>query len=150
MPPRIAVREIAFFERQVPFTKPFRFGAVVINAAAQAFVRVEIEVEGKGSSVGASAELMAPKWFDKRPQLAPEQTVEELRRTLGIARDLYTTHSGFETAFGIHAARVAAQIEACAREDIPPLAACYGPAEIDKAILDALLRAFAMNFFDGM
>ena len=38
MPPRIAVRDISFFERQVPFTKPFRFGAVVINAAAQAFV----------------------------------------------------------------------------------------------------------------
>ena len=61
MPPRIAVRDISFFERQVPFAKPFRFGAVVINAAAQAFVRVEIEVEGKSTSVGASAELMAPK-----------------------------------------------------------------------------------------
>src|SRR5882762_9697049 len=81
MPPRIAVRDISFFERQVPFTKPFRFGAVVINAAAQAFVRVEIEIEGKSTSVGGSAELMAPKWFDKRSQLTPEQTVEELRRS---------------------------------------------------------------------
>ena len=86
MPLRVAVRDISFFERPVPFTKPFRFGAVVINAAVQAFVRVEIEVEGKGTSVGASAELMAPKWFDKRAHLAPEQTVEELRRSLVIHR----------------------------------------------------------------
>jgi hypothetical protein len=150
MPPRIAVRDISFFERQVPFTKPFRFGAVTINAAAQVFVRVEIEVEGKSTSVGASAELMAPKWFDKRPSLTPEQTVAELRRSLMIARELYLTASGFETAFGLHAARIAAQVEACAKEDIPPLAAGYGPAEIDKAILDALLCCLEVNFFDGM
>ena len=36
-----------------------------------------------------------------------------------------------------------AQVAACAEEDIPPLAASFGPAEIDKAILDALLRASA-------
>jgi hypothetical protein len=59
-------------------------------------------------------------------------------------------HRGFDTAFGLHAACVGAQVEACAREDIPPLAAAYGPAEIDKAILDALLRCVGVNFFDGM
>jgi hypothetical protein len=150
MPSRIAVRDISLFERPVAFAKPFRFGAVVINSAVQAFVRAVIEVEGKGTSVGASAELMAPKWFDKRAQLSPEQTVLELRRSLAIARDLYLAGSGFDTAFGLHASRLAAQVEACAREDIPPLAAAYGPAEIDKAILDALLRGLGMNFFDGM
>jgi hypothetical protein len=150
MAPRLAVRDIAFFERPVPFTKPFRFGAVVINASAQAFVRVEIEVEGKGTSVGASAELMASKWFDKRAHLSPQQTVGELRRSLAIARDLYLSRSGFDTAFGTHATRIAAQVEACAKEDIPPLAAAFGPAEIDKAILDALLRSVGVNVFDGM
>src|SRR6476660_8222555 len=150
MAPRLAVRDIAFFERPVPFTKPFRFGAVVINASMQVFVRVEIEVEGKGTSVGASAELMASKWFDKRAHLSQQQTVAELRRSLAIARDLYLSRSRFDTAFGTHAARIAAQVEACAKEDIPPLAAAFGPAEIDKAILDALLRGKLANFFDGM
>jgi hypothetical protein len=123
---------------------------VVINEAAQAFVRAEIEVEGKGISIGASAELLVPKWFDKRPHLEPEETVWELRRSLMIARDLYLAGSRFETAFGLHARCLAAQIEACAKEDIPPLAAAYGPAEIDKAVLDALLRCASVNFFDGM
>jgi hypothetical protein len=147
---RLAVRDIAFFERPVAFVRPFRFGAVVINAAPQMFVRVEIEVEGKGTAVGASAEMLVPKWFDKRAQLSPEQTVTELRRSLLIARDLYLAHSGFDTAFGLHAGCIATQVAACAKEDIPPLAAAYGPAEIDKAILDALLRSAGVNFFDGM
>jgi L-alanine-DL-glutamate epimerase-like enolase superfamily enzyme len=147
---RLAVRDIAFFERPVAFVRPFRFGAVVINAAPQMFVRVEIEVEGKGSSVGAAAEMLVPKWFDKRPYLSPDETVDELRRSLLIARELYLGHQGFDTAFGLHAACIGAQVEACAKEHIPPLAAAYGPAEIDKAILDALLRSAGVNFFDGI
>ena len=150
MAPRLAVRDITLFERPVPFVRPFRFGAVTVNASTQIFVAVVIEVEGKEVSVGATAELLAPKWFDKRSHLSSEETAAELRRSLLIARDLYLAGDGFETAFGLHAARFAAQVAACAKEDIPPLAAGYGPAEIDKAVLDALLRASDMNFFDGM
>ena len=36
-----------------------------------------------------------------------------------------------------------------AREGIPPLAAAFGPAEIDKAIVDALFRALGVDVFDG-
>ena len=61
MPPRLAVRDIAFFERPVTFARPFRFGAVVINATPQAFVLVEIEVEGKGRAVGASRRIPGAK-----------------------------------------------------------------------------------------
>ncbi|MEW6643258.1 MAG: hypothetical protein AB1586_22320 [Pseudomonadota bacterium] len=147
---RLAVRDIALFERQVRFAKPFRFGAVTVDTAPQAFVRVEIEVEGRGTSVGASAEMMMPKWFDKRPQLSPAATVDELRRSLAIARELYLAGDGFDTAFGLHAARVGDQLARCAKENIPSLAAAFGPAEIDKAILDALLRALGADFFTAM
>jgi hypothetical protein len=150
MAPKLAVRDIAFFERPIDFVRPFRFGSVTITKATQIFVRAEIELEDGSTSVGASAEMMAPKWFDKRPHLSAEQSAAELRRALMIARDLYLARDGFETAFGLHAARIGAQVAACTREDIPALAAAYGPAEIDKAVLDALLRAVGENFFDGM
>jgi hypothetical protein len=149
MPLRLAVRDIALFEQPVTFARPFRFGAVVMEAPTQAFVRAEIEVEGKGKPIGATAELLAPKWFDKRPQLSTDETVAELKRSLLIARDFYLGARD-DTAFGLHAQVIGAQVEACAREDIPPLAAAFGPAEIDKAILDALLRCTGVNFFDGM
>ena len=150
MPLRLMVHDIALFERPVAFARPFRFGAVVVEAATQAFVRVEIEVEGKGRAVGASAELLAPKWFDKRAQLSSEETVDELKRSLAIARKFYLSALGYDSAFGLHAQHIAAQVAACAKQDIPPLAAAFGPAEIDKAILDALLRCVDANVFDGM
>ena len=150
MAPRLAVRELAFFERPIDFVRPFRFGSVTITKATQIFVRAEIELEDGSTSAGGSAEMMAPKWFDKRPHLSAEESAAELRRALMIARDLYLTRDGFETAFGLHASRIGAQVAACTKEDIPALAAAYGPAEIDKAVLDALLRALAKNFFDGM
>ncbi|WP_439363847.1 hypothetical protein ACNJYD_27220 [Bradyrhizobium sp. DASA03005] len=150
MSPRLKLRDIAFFERPVQFARPFRFGAITINATPQLFVRAEIEVEGRGSAVGASAELLVPKWFDKRPELSPAQTVDGLRRSLQIARGLYLAQTGFQTAFHLHASCIGDQVAACAKENIPPLAAAYGPAEIDKAIIDALLRAVGASFFDGM
>ncbi len=128
MPCRLALRDIALFERPVRFARPFRFGVVTISEASQAFVRVEIEAEGRGRAVGASAELLAPKWFDKRPQLSPEATVDELRRSLLIARELYLAQSGLRTAFALHAACITAQYAACAKQDIPLLAAAFGPA----------------------
>ena len=150
MPLRLRLRDIALFERPVRFARPFRFGAVTLNATPQLFVRAEIEVEGSGTAIGASAEMLVPKWFDKRPELSPDETVDELRRSLQVARGLYLAHDRFDTAFGLHAACITAQVAACLKEDIPLLAAAYGPAEIDKAILDALLRVAATNFFDGM
>jgi hypothetical protein len=137
MAPRLAVRDISLFERPIPFAKPFRFGSVVVTSSVQVFVRDEIE-------------MMASKWFDKRAHLSPQQTVDGLRRALGIARELYLARPDFDTAFGHHAAAISAQIDACAKADIPPLAAGFGPAEIDKAILDALLRGCETGFFDGM
>jgi len=147
---RFTLRDIALFERPVRFARPFRFGAVTVEATPQLFVRAEIETEGGARSVGAAAELMVPKWFDKRPQLSPEQTVADLRRSLAIAHELYLAHEGFDTAFGLHAACIGAQLSACAKQDIPPLAAAYGPAELDKAVLDAVLRAARIDFFRGM
>ncbi|WP_342723262.1 hypothetical protein AAFG07_29390 [Bradyrhizobium sp. B097] len=150
MPLRLKVNDIAFFERPLVFARPFRFGAVTITASTQLFVRVEIEVEGKGRATGASAEMLAPKWFDKRLHLTEAQSLDGLRRSLAIARELYLANRSFETAFGLHALCIGPQVAACAAEDIPPLAAAFGPAEIDKAILDALLRVAGANFFDGM
>ena len=109
MAPRLAIRDIAFFERPVTFARPFRFGAITVTATPQAFVLVEVDVEGKGRAVGASAELLVPKWFDKRPQLSPAETIEALRHSLLIARELYLSRKEFDTAFGLHAACIAQQ-----------------------------------------
>ena len=150
MAPRLTVRDVSFAERRVPFVTPFRFGAVTVNEAAQLFVHVEIDVEGRGRSVGATAELLVPKWFNKDPTLSADDTVEQLRRAATLARDIYLSTDEPTTAFALHAASVGRVVAACAREDIPSLAAAFGPAEIDKAVLDALLRALGADVFTGL
>ena len=148
--PKVKLIAADFFERPVRLRLPFRFGNATLTEAPQVFVRVRIKLGDGREGEGVSAELLAPKWFDKRVHLSSEQTVDELRSSLGIARELYLSAPGFDSAFGLHAQHLAAQVAACARQDIPPLAAVFGPAEIDKAILDALLRCADINVFDGM
>ena len=148
MVPKIAIKAIDFFERRTPFRHPFRFGAVTVNEASQLFVHVSADVDGKSSS-GVTAELMVPKWFNKDPVLSAEETVDQLRRSAAIARDIYL-EARPDTAFGLHAACYDPQVAECGKADIPPLAAAFGAAEIDKAVLDALLRAVSTDFFAGM
>jgi hypothetical protein len=149
MTPKLTVKNVWLSERPVDFRLPFRFGDVTVTCAPQAFVRVEIELDGKRST-GASAELMVPKWFDKNPALSIEQTIDQLRCSLALARDSYLVERRAETAFGLHAAVYPGHIKACAGEAIPPLAAAYGLAEIDKAVVDALLRALRVDVFAGL
>jgi hypothetical protein len=150
MAPTITIRDIAITERKVAFTHPFRFGAVTVEGANEVFVQVEIDVEGYGRSRGATAELIVPKWFDKNPALSLDETVQELRTSLAEARSLYLAAPRGETAFGLHAACYRPLIDTCVKQGMPKLAAAYGAAEIDKAILDALLRAIGLDVFTGL
>jgi hypothetical protein len=96
---------------------------------------------------GASAEFWSQMVRQAAASVA-EETVDELRRSLLIARELIwriRLRDRVRPARSLHR-RADRSLR---KEDIPPLARGYGPAEIDKAILDALLRAPA-NFFDGM
>jgi hypothetical protein len=149
MPPLLQVCDLTLHERPVRFRKPFRFGAVTVEAADQVFVTATVEVAGHGRATGMSAELMVPKWFDKNPALDIADTVAELRRSLEIACDLYLSRAGSDTAFGHHASRIGEQMRRCNAEGIPALAAGFGPAEIDKAVLDALLRALHLDVYAG-
>ena len=144
----LRITGIDLFEQHIPFTHPFRFGAVTVDSACQAYVRVQAEVAGHGAATGGSAEFMAPKWFDKDPAKSPEQTIDDLRRSLRLAADAYLGAMG--AAFGIHAERYDALVAACAEAGVPPLAAAFGLAELDKAVLDALFRAAGVGAWQGL
>lgn len=140
---KLRITAIDLFERPVPFTHPFRFGAVTVDGAPQAYVRVVAEVDGHGPATGGSAELMVPKWFDKDPAKTPAQTIDDLRTSLLLAAGAY--RGAYGTAFAIHADRHAAHVAACGALGLPPLVAAYGMAELDKAVLDALCRAAGLG-----
>jgi len=148
--PRFAIRAIELFERPVVLRLPFRFGVVTLTHCPQAFVRARIELADGKSAWGASAEMMAPKWFDKNLDLSNEDNFEQLRSVLRLARESYLSGTSPATAFGHFARHHDAHMKAAAARGFNPLLASYGPALVDRAVLDALCRAAGTSFYSAM
>jgi hypothetical protein len=132
---KFSIKEISFFERDVRLRMPFRFGVVTLTEAPQAFARVKIVLEN-AEAEGAAAELLAPKWFDKNPALSNEDNFEQLRDSMRKARAAYLV-GGENTAYG-HSRPTAGLVEN------------FGPALVDRAVLDALCRALEISFYDAI
>jgi len=147
--PRLTVSEIELYERDVRLRMPFRFGVVTMTEAPQAFARVRVALDDGREAWGAAAEMMVPKWFDKDPALSNEDNFAQLRAALALARDAYLA-SGANTAAGHWAANEADLAAAGAARGLPALAAAFGPALIERAVLDAVCRAHEMSFFDAV
>jgi hypothetical protein len=146
---KFTLTAIELFEREVRLRLPIRFGVVTLTRAPQAFVRARIRLENGAESEGAAAELMAPKWFDKDPALSDEQTAAQLRTSLLLARESYLA-GGANTAFGHSIDNYGPQIALAALQGLGSLVACYGPALIDRAVLDALCRALGVSFYQAI
>jgi hypothetical protein len=145
---KFSVRQVDLFERDVRLRMPFRFGIVTLTEAPQAFARVRIRLENGAEAEGAAAELLAPKWFDKNPALSNEENFDQLRTSLAVAKGMYG--SGANTAYGYFQAHYRDQIERAAGKGLNALVACYGPALIDRALLDALCRGLGISFYDAV
>jgi hypothetical protein len=144
--PRIRLHDVEAFERWTPFVRPFRFGAVTVEGAFQAFLRVVVEVEGHGRATGMAAELMPPKWFDKRSERTPEDTVRDLKASLAHAVHEAGGLRRADTAFGHHVALQERQLAWARAADVTPLSASFGVSQVDKAVLDGLSRALGRSF----
>jgi L-alanine-DL-glutamate epimerase-like enolase superfamily enzyme len=132
MTPRFRVVAVELYERDVRLRMPFRFGVATLTACPQAFARARIRLEDGRESWGAAAELMAPKWFDKDPARSNEEDIARLRDSLARARERYLAHE--PRGAWAHA------------EPAIGLAENYGPALLDRALLDALCRALGVSF----
>jgi hypothetical protein len=112
-------------------------------------LRVRIRLESGQEAEGYAAEALGAKWFDKNPALTDAQNLDQLRRALEIATEAYLA-TGPVTAYDLFATTYASQIAQCAAEDLNPLVASYGPALLDRAVLDALCRALGVSFYQAI
>src|SRR5271166_1307480 len=144
--PTFRVTAIELYERPVVLRIPFRFGAATVTHAPQAFVRAGIQLNNGRQAHGAAAEMMIPKWFDKSPQKSNDDNISDLRRSLFAARNAYMAETRALTGFGHFAAHYVELIASGAKAELNPLIANYGPAVIDRAILDASCRALGVSF----
>ena len=146
----LIVREVRLYERDVHLRMPFRFGVVTLTEAPQCFVRVRIELADGRSQWGAAAELLPPKWFDKNLALSNNDNFDQLRLSLRLAAEAYVGDGMARTAFGHFAAHYDEQIGAGAKHNLNRLVANFGPAQIDRAILDGLCQITGTSFYEGM
>jgi hypothetical protein len=145
----LRIRSVQLYERPVVLRLPFRFGAATVTRCPQAFVRIEADAGGK-RTVGATAELMVPKWFDKSPGFTHEQNFEQLRLSLRVARDAYLAEAQPLSPHDLSLQAGDAAVERAVALGLPRLAAQFGAAELDKAVADAALRAAGLDFVDGL
>ncbi len=147
--PRLKVLAVDAFEQPFKLRLPFRFGVITVTEGLQAVVRVRVRLEDGREGTGFGAEALGAKWFDKNPLLSDEQNVHQLRCALELCVDAYRA-APWLSAFDLFAEHYAPHLAAAARLDLPPLVAGYGPALVDRAVLDALCRIEGLSFCDAM
>lgn len=146
---RFSITAVDLFERSLTLRLPFRFGGVTLTRAPQAFVRARIRLENGREAEGAAAQLLVPKWFDKSPQVSDEENLAHLRDSLRLAREAYLAGEA-NTAFGHSIDHYGPQIAMAAVRGLNSLEACFGPAVLDQAVLDAVCRGLGISFFSAI
>lgn len=148
-PIKLTVLDITFHERAVRLRMPFRFGVVTLTEAPQLFVTARVRLADGREGIGMSADVLAPKWFDKSPDLSNEDNFEQLRGAARIAARLYCAETTPRAPFDLHADLDAEHRAACDAAGYPGLVASFGSATVDRAILDAALRLTGLSLFAG-
>jgi hypothetical protein len=141
---KVKLLDVERYERPMKMRLAFRFGVITVTGGVQAVIRARIAVDGR-TSEGVAAEALAAKWFEKSPEFTDEENLDQLRQSLAIAIDHYTVQ-GLDTPFGLFAGTYKAQQRRGATLGLNPLVASYGPALLDRAVLDAVGRATGQSF----
>lgn len=139
----ITLKSVRATERDIALRMPFSYGDVSVTAMAEAQCEVVIETP-LGVAIGRSAQVMAPRWFNKTPGLSIPASVEELRSSVRIT----ARHAPGVSGSGAHIAKVIRllSVKEQLAGGVPQLAAGFGPALVEAAIIDAACRAAGMSF----
>ena len=142
---KVKLEEVERYERHATLRLPFRFGVITVTDATQAVIRVRVSLADGRTSRGVAAETLAAKWFEKSPRFTDEENFQQLRASLDLAIDLYRAQ-GPAQPFDLFIETCEEQKKRAAGLGLNPLVASYGPALLDRAILDALGRATGQSF----
>jgi len=129
--------------RAMALRLPFKFGAATLTRCPQVFVRATVDGGAHGTAQGWAAELMVPRWFDKRPGLSQADNVRHLQLALEAAAQAYT-RSAPMAAFALFTRHYEALMAHGESAGLTALSTSFGQAVIDRAVLDALCRALGV------
>lgn len=146
---RLKIQSADLFESPYRLRLPFRFGVITVTQGRQAIARVRVRLEDGREGVGYAAEALGAKWFDKNPDLSDTQNHDQLRKALELTRQAYGA-APWLSAFDLYADHYRALLDAGAALGLNALVTSFGPALLDRAVLDALLRIEGVSFWHGM
>ncbi|MEX0969410.1 MAG: enolase C-terminal domain-like protein [Paracoccaceae bacterium] len=143
--PKLAIKEVYLSERAVKLRLPFQFGSTEVRETAEKYCEIVAEIGGKRVQ-GFSAQLMVPRWFDKRAGLTNEDTIDALRQTVVAAVNV-ATGAGQSGSVASLSSTIRAAAPKLMSADMPKLAAGFGPALLEMALIDALCRHTGLPFW---
>ena len=142
---KVKLEEVERYERPMKNRLAFRFGVITVTEGIQAVIRVRISLGDGRTSQGVAAEALAAKWFEKSPEYTDAQNLDQLRQSLDLAVEHYKAF-GRATPFGLFIGTYREQQKKGAAFRLNPLVSSYGPALLDRAILDAVGKVTGNSF----
>jgi hypothetical protein len=143
---RLAVKESHVGLRNSTTRIPFRYGIASLTRCPQAIVQVTIDCEGR-TCQGFSGDCLPPSWFDKSPGKDFARQIDEMRRAIAVAQDVYGRALAAETPFFPAWLSCQAEVQRqCASWGAPPLLSSFGSSLVERAIVDAICRRRAVSF----
>ncbi len=147
---RWTVERVELRTRPVRFRLPFGFGGIRLVEARQLFLFALLRREGDGARVtGASADLLLPRWLDKRSGVAADRALREL---LGMLRLVREVAPGLEpgTIFDLATDMGRCLLQRADRARVPRLVASFAGAQFERALTDALCRLEGIAMFEAV
>lgn len=141
--PAVRVLAVDYGVRPMTLRLPFKFGSVTLTRCPQVFVRATVDCGAHGTTQGWAAELMVPRWFDKRPDMSQQDNVRHLQLALEAAAEAYTRGAPV-AAFRLFTQHYEALMAHGESNGLTALSTSFGQAVLDRAVLDALCRSLQL------
>jgi len=123
---------------------PFKYGIATMTRAPQAFVRLQVEVDGH-ETVGIAADLLPPRWFTKVANQPLDQEIDEMLEAIDHAVAKSAGLAG-PTAFDVWQRMFEAQDRWGRERGFPPLLSQFGTTLVERALVEAFCRAAGRPF----
>jgi hypothetical protein len=127
---------------------PFKYGIATMTETPHVFVRLRVRIDGT-DSVGIAADHLPPKWFTKDPNQPIADEITAMLRVIQHAVQIAAGMEG-ETAFDVWKQLYKAQAHWGLQEKLPPLLTQFGTSLVERAMIEAVCRAWQRPFAECM
>jgi hypothetical protein len=147
----IVIREFDLHLHNLRTRLPFKYGIATMTEMPYLFLRLRIDVNGRGVS-GIAADCLPPKWFTKDPERPVTAEILEMLDVIEHAAQAAVGLKG-DSAFALWEQLHVAQAAWGVDRMLAPLLTHFGTSLVERALIEAVCRhlgrPFAASLRDG-